>query len=637
MIRLFFLLYFSVSLLSALAQNTPPFRAIDSLPGATPWTHLNFDRDTSLFQFAIVSDNTGGAREGVFADAVRKLNMLRPEFVMSVGDLIEGYTQEDSIINSEWDDFHTMLKPLKAPFFFLPGNHDISNDVMRQQWQTRYGTSYYAFTYQNVLFLCLDTNDGDGVTISDKQVAYARQVIAEHSDVRWTMIFLHHPIWDYQDLSGFQPIEQALQGRDYTVVAGHRHRYLYEERNDQRYLTLATTGGGSQLRGPRFGEYDHIVWVTMSDDGPTLVNLQLEGIHASDVVNPTTRKYADHLLRAVQPQREILTADTTKQASGVMRLYYHNPADIPLQLDVRLLHHHQLKLLGGPERREIPAGQTVVLTIPFEPLLSGTAATVDPLQYQWQLRYATDSLPGMQLSGTEAVPIEATAPIAFTPDQVKFLDEQLVELRYPGDDATVHYTLNGSPPNQHSPTYTAAIAIDQTTTFRAQVFQNGLQSPVYTQTYEKVKAQKAQRVRRPKAGLSYAYYEGSWTQLPDFATLTPVRQGATQHLDVERLAEKRKDPFALRFTGYAKAPEAGIYLVRLRSDKGAKLWIDGQLVVDNDGLHGIKPQHRSIALEEGYHAIEIQYVNDSRDKVLHLDWRIPTARSPAFAEPEWYH
>ena len=61
-----------------------------SLSGTKPWTSEDFLDDPQEFQFAIVSDRTGGARKGVFERAVKALNLLRPEFVMSVGDLIEG-------------------------------------------------------------------------------------------------------------------------------------------------------------------------------------------------------------------------------------------------------------------------------------------------------------------------------------------------------------------------------------------------------------------------------------------------------------------------------------------------------------------------------------------------------------------
>ena len=61
-----------------------------------------------------------------------------------------------------------------------------------------------------------------------------------------------------------------------------------------RLLEVATMGGGSLLRGPDYGEFDHFVWVTVTDDGPVLANLLLEGIRDENVV---TQRMREELLR----------------------------------------------------------------------------------------------------------------------------------------------------------------------------------------------------------------------------------------------------------------------------------------------------------------------------------------------------
>ncbi len=66
---------------------------------ATPWTNLNFMDQSSDFNFAIVSDNSGGHRPGVFKEAILKLNQLKPDFVISIGDLID--TQDFKTSNDE--------------------------------------------------------------------------------------------------------------------------------------------------------------------------------------------------------------------------------------------------------------------------------------------------------------------------------------------------------------------------------------------------------------------------------------------------------------------------------------------------------------------------------------------------------
>src|SRR5262245_30719135 len=71
-----------------------------------PWTNLDLNNSPADFRFAIVSDRTGGHRENVFARTIEKLNLLQPEFVLSVGDLIEGgkASAPDQYV-TQWKEF----------------------------------------------------------------------------------------------------------------------------------------------------------------------------------------------------------------------------------------------------------------------------------------------------------------------------------------------------------------------------------------------------------------------------------------------------------------------------------------------------------------------------------------------------
>lgn len=253
-----------------------------------PWSHLAMNNGRDSFQFAIVTDRTGGHRPGIFEKAVLQLNLLQPEFILSVGDLIEGGTEDLGELDQEWTEFETFIHKLDMPFFYVPGNHDISNPVMAKLWQQKFGRRYYHFVYRDVLFLLLNTEDPPQSTpakLSAEQVAYARTVLGENPDVRWTIVAMHKPLWTYDEVAetGWLDVEQALAGRHYTVFAGHRHRYEKFVRQGCNYYMLATTGGGSKLRGPEEGEFDHVVWVTMKDQGPVLANLMVKGIFPEDV------------------------------------------------------------------------------------------------------------------------------------------------------------------------------------------------------------------------------------------------------------------------------------------------------------------------------------------------------------------
>lgn len=264
---------------------------VDTDSDANPWTHLKANNDPDNFQFVIMADRTGGHRPGIFADAVEKVNLLQPEFVMCVGDLIEGYTNDPVEIDSQWDELDSMVKKLDMPFFYLPGNHDISTAEMADSWNKRYGRPYYHFIYRDVLFLCLNTDDpyqqDKSGSMSDAQIEYAKQTLSANPNVRWTFIFMHKPMWTMKFFSGISRIEEVLMDmdRDYTVIVGHVHKYIKTTRREHNYYILSTTGGSNDLKGPEHGRFDHIAWVTMTDDGPILTNLMLDGIHDDNPVD----------------------------------------------------------------------------------------------------------------------------------------------------------------------------------------------------------------------------------------------------------------------------------------------------------------------------------------------------------------
>ena len=253
-----------------------------------PWTDEDFLNSADEFQFVIVADRTGGNRYGIFAEAMKKVNLLRPEFVMSVGDLVDGYTTDADYLDAQWREFVDIIAELQMPFFYVPGNHDISNEWMIGEWKRRFGRTYYHFIYRGVLFLCLNTENPLQNSISDEQVEYFKEVLKANPKSRWTLVFMHRPLWDYRDKAGYEKIEELLADRKYTVFSGHHHNYLKAERNGRVHYVLGTTGGGSELRGAEFGEFDHIMWVTMTNEGPQVVNLALEGILNDAIVNDTT-------------------------------------------------------------------------------------------------------------------------------------------------------------------------------------------------------------------------------------------------------------------------------------------------------------------------------------------------------------
>jgi len=95
-----------------------------------PWTDTLINDSEQKFTFAVVTDRTGGHRKGVWEKGVEKLNLMQPAFVVSVGDLIEGYTENIRRIDRQWNEFNEMVNQLEMPFFYVACNHDYTNETM---------------------------------------------------------------------------------------------------------------------------------------------------------------------------------------------------------------------------------------------------------------------------------------------------------------------------------------------------------------------------------------------------------------------------------------------------------------------------------------------------------------------------
>ncbi|MEM7659819.1 MAG: sugar-binding protein, partial [Bacteroidota bacterium] len=313
---------------------------IEAEEGVNPWNHLEVNRQPGSFQFAIVTDRTGGLRPGVFPVAVDKLNLLQPEFVMSVGDLIQGYTSDEAQIDREWDEFVGFIDQLQMPFFYVPGNHDYINEVMAKKWKERFGRDYYHFVYEDVLFLCLNSEErmrgaGRGY-IDEPQLAYIEKVLEENADVTWTMVFLHQPLWDQEDNGKWPEIAARLGERKHTVFAGHRHRYVKYTQNNGKYFVLATTGGGSGMRGPQFGEFDHVVWITMTEEGPIMANLLLEGIWDEDVNTKERYDFTRPLMGRMPWEVSPILLEGLEFNGGELPIKLINDSDVPLAIQLEL-------------------------------------------------------------------------------------------------------------------------------------------------------------------------------------------------------------------------------------------------------------------------------------------------------------
>ncbi len=121
--------------------------------------------------------------------------------------------------------------------------------------------------------------------------------------------------------------------------------------------------------------------------------------------------------------------------------------------------------------------------------------------------------------------------------------------------------------------------------------------------------------------LNYEYFEGTWNALPDFNSMTPLSTGRVHNFTLA--ARDQDQQYGFRFTGRINAPADGSYEFFIGSDDGSKIWIDGSLVVDNDGLHGYRVRSNSVLLTEGEHDIEVWFFEKHGGDNLTVKWTGP--------------
>lgn len=125
--------------------------------------------------------------------------------------------------------------------------------------------------------------------------------------------------------------------------------------------------------------------------------------------------------------------------------------------------------------------------------------------------------------------------------------------------------------------------------------------------------------REAVSGLSYEYYEyKNDSAEPRMDGLEPKRTGSIY--DLGKLPKHRGNEFGFRYTGFVEIPEDGSWTFFTRSDDGSRLYIDGKLVVKNDGSHPMIEKSGDLELTAGRHAIEVRMFEGSGGEGLEVRW-----------------
>ena len=126
----------------------------------------------------------------------------------------------------------------------------------------------------------------------------------------------------------------------------------------------------------------------------------------------------------------------------------------------------------------------------------------------------------------------------------------------------------------------------------------------------------ALKVSPKEKGVAYTYYEGNFEHTDQITSGKKVKEGTKRTISIKDAPAE--DHFAYEFRTLVNIPEKGVYRFYTFSDDGSRLFIDGKMIVDNNGSHSAAPAKGKVALEAGFHELKVLYFEDYMGEFLEV-------------------
>lgn len=324
-------------------------------------TPLRLPQEEDAFTFAIFGDRTGGPHTGinVLADAVADVNLLEPDLVMTVGDLINGY-KDDTVWMPQMKQYKQVMGELICPWFPVAGNHDVywrgpnkPEGELEGLYEMHFGPLWYAFEHKGCFFVVLYTDEGNPKAgtksfknpadqrMSDKQFNWLKGILKKAKDADHVFVFLHHPRWLSKRNRGYGDdwdrvhAELVKAGNVSGVFAGHIHHIRYDPKDGIDYFTLATVGGGQPGWSPKAGWLHHFNMVTVRKKQVAFASIPVGGVMDPKLITGDVSEQSEVLGRAMplryQGKLKIKDDGSLDQELTVK---VKNPSKYPIEIEL---------------------------------------------------------------------------------------------------------------------------------------------------------------------------------------------------------------------------------------------------------------------------------------------------------------
>jgi hypothetical protein len=215
------------------------------------------------------------------------------------------------------------------------------------------------------------------------------------------------------------------------------------------------------------------------------------------------------------------------------------------------------------------------------------------------------------------------AHLGITPPRIKtpireFIEKVDVELITEATVTVMQYSLSEPGKDNDWTDYSETFEMTDSFVIKTRnVFPDGTQSRENTFAFRKVDPLPAVNME-VKPGLKVSGYKGNWEKLPDFGQLQPEKNGISEKVDLE--FSDTTALFGMVFEGYLEVPETDVYLFHLSSDDGARMYLNGEVLIDYDGIHGAGYRKATAALGKGLHSFRLVYFQRFGGQGLRLSW-----------------
>lgn len=186
-----------------------------------------------------------------------------------------------------------------------------------------------------------------------------------------------------------------------------------------------------------------------------------------------------------------------------------------------------------------------------------------------------------------------------------FTENETVNVNCILPNITVRYTTDGSIPQANSAKYIAPFTVSESTNFSFRSFRpDGSGSEVYKAEFRKESYSKAYEGAFAGDGIVLKEYESKSKKCAEIKNSKLVKESKVESMEMPK---DFKGFAGLIFEGYFEVPADGVYTFEIASNDGSMLYVDGAMVVDNDGPHGNKAKTGQKALAKGWHKMVAEY------------------------------